>query len=204
MNVRAERRHIGGRSLMGQALVPLVVLALAVVISGCSRARRSGDALPPLSGEGVLTLSLADPAFHAPTWVTRVESCEISQQPDGSLLCDIAGSADESGGQYGGIRFGTGPLSQLQLDIAFLHPQQIGGLWVDLVDLASGKRTERWILRSLPAGPATLTFQVGQGEAPFAHEIDGRGSANAVDVFIKLRGANARAGFVVTQVRYRT
>jgi hypothetical protein len=162
----------------------------------------------PLTGSDVVSLELSDKNLYAPTRVTRVARCDIAQEPTGALACNITGS-QESGGQYAGVRFRTGPLKELQLDIAVMHSQVVNSLQVDLYDMKTKRqRLERWVVSRPKEGVKTYVFRPGQALGNFGHTVLATGTPDTVDVLMKLRpvkagGPPASAGFVVNQVRYR-
>ena len=197
------------------ALAASLSLVGMTQLAGCGRAGSVPRAKPqaggdssPLAGNDVVSLDLRDESLRSPTRVTRLSRCDIALEPDGAIACDIVGSADQTGGQYGGIRFRTGPIRELQLDIAVLRGQEINSLQVDLVDSARRCRLDRWVLSKPHEGPMSFVFRPGTESKPFVHTVLSSGTPDAVDVLIKLRPVGvaqprAHAGFIVNRVRYR-
>jgi hypothetical protein len=60
-----------------------------------------------------------------------------------ALRCEVEGTDDESGGQYGGIRFDVRGLSSLYLDFSLLEPDATDTVFVDGYS-ATGHRCARW------------------------------------------------------------
>lgn len=188
-------------------IVPFILSMLCStwLLAGCgpNQGGPGVTSVEPLTGANVRTFDLKDSSAYQPSWVYRVEGCSLSVEPDGSLLCDVRGSDDAGGGQYGGVRLKTGSLTGLELQLTLVNPENLDGLWVAFGD-QSGREIERWC--SVEPGKVTaspLTFRSGQEAPGFARLASGQGGQpEAVDVFVKLQGLNARAGFALQSVRY--
>jgi hypothetical protein len=164
--------------------------------------------LTPLAGNDVVSLDLRDESLRSPARAANLSRCDITLEPDGAIACDIVGSANQTDRQYGGVNFKTGPIKDLELDIAVLHAQDIHSLQVDLVDSAKRRRLDRWVLSKPQEGPMLFVFRPGCESKPFVHTVFSSGTPDAVDVLIRLTPAaagqpNAHAGFIVNRVRYR-
>ena len=193
------------RQVERHVLAKLCAVWMACLLAGCGGKPSRPPAIraEPLAGKDVRTFDLKDTSRCQRSWVYRVRDCELSLQPDGSLLCDVRGSDDAGGGQYGGVRLKTGGLTAVEVEIRLVNPDQVDGLWVAFVDTGSGREAERWHWPRVEIEQSTFTFRAGQDSSPFIHEVaPGGGMADAIDVFIKLKGLNARAGFVLQAVRY--
>lgn len=188
-----------------QTLVKLCIVYLMWLSSGCgpSQGGPGVTGVEPLTGGDVRTFDLKDSSACQPSWVYRVEECSLSVEPDGSLLCDVRGSDDAGGGQYGGVRLKTGPVKALDVSLTLVNPENVDGLWVALVDSASGQALERWYCMHPPTQSSTYTFRAGRNSPRFTREsAELTGQPDAADVFVKLKGLNARAGFSLQSVRY--
>lgn len=197
------------RTAMGQVgrhtLAKLCIVYLMWPLAGCG-SNQGGSrvtSVEPLTGANVRTLDLSDSSACQPSWVYRVEECSLSVEPDGSLLCDVRGSDDAGGGQYGGVRLRTGPLTGLELQLTLVNPENLDGLWVAFGD-QSGGEIERWHSMELAkVRVSPLTLRSGQGAPGFKRLLsEQERQPEAVDVFVKLKGLNARAGFALQSVRY--
>jgi len=175
-----------------------------------TEAPRSPAAEPPAAGEahlggsGVVDFDLGEAARREPTWVVRVQECTVGQGEEGSLTCEVQGSDDTTGGQYGGVRFLTGAISAVEFELSFIRPEEIDAVFVDLRNLRERQISERWIWRSPHKGPYSPVFQTGSESQAFEHhEVTPDITPDCVDLFIRLRGTNAEAGFTVTRMRYK-
>lgn len=194
--MRQAERHV---------LAKLCAVWMAWLLAGCGAepSRSPATRAEPLAGKDVKTFDLEDTSRCQRSWIYRVRDCELSSEPDGSLLCDVRGSDDAGGGQYGGVRLKTGGLTAVEVEIRLVNLDQVDGLWVTFVDTGSSRESERWHWPGVETQESTFTFRAGQDSPPFIHQVaQGGGMADAVEVFIKLKGLNARAGFVLRSVRY--
>jgi len=204
------------RSRWGTTAFAACVALLGVAqLAGCGRPgsapranpRASGDN-GPLAGKDVFSLDLRDASLRSPARAAHLSRRDIAPEPDGAVACDIVGSPDTTGTQYGGVRFRTGPIKEVELDIAVLRAQDTHSLQVDLADSTTKSRLDRWVLSKPHEGPMTFVFRPGMESEPFVHTVFSSGTPDAVDVLIRLTPAgvgqpNAHAGFIVNRVRYR-
>jgi len=187
------------RNVERSVLVILMAVCAVCLLAGCGARPEAA----PLTDEGVKSLDLEDGSRYQPIWVKRVEDCEVTLEPDGSVLCQVRGSDDASGGQYGGVRLNTGPLSAVEIELTIVNPDSVSGVWVTFGDTVSRGETERWHWGRPQQPSSKLVFRPGQESSPFTYGGSrDRGSPNVVDVFIKLTGLNARAGLALREVRY--
>ena len=152
-------------------------------------------------------LDLSQRGIWSPTWVHRLESCEVSQAEDGAVVCELAGSDDNTGGQYGGVLFRLGPVRAVRVDVTFEHPDEIDTVFLDLTVGGDTKNRLRWEYTSsddsgMPEGRRTYTFRPDRWTGGFLY-VGGPAAPDEVDTahfFIRLKGQNARAGFRIHRV----
>ena len=152
-------------------------------------------------------LDLSQRGIWSPTWVHRLESCEVSQAEDGAVVCELAGSDDNTGGQYGGVLFRLGPVRAVRFDVTFERPDQIAAVYMDLTVGTGTKNRLRWEYtpsdnRGLAEGRRTYTFRPDRWTGGFLY-VGGPAAPDEVDTahfFIRLKEQNARAGFRIHRV----
>ncbi len=194
-------------------LAGLVCAALASVLLGCGSKEATRPSQPPAtpkpaaqsqaapiaeSGAAVIDITAAD--AYAPTWVVRVDKCDVSAS-DGSLVCKVVGGSDISGGQYGGVKVKVGSVKAVGVDVTFTNPENIAAAFMDLTVGEGTKPRVRWqfILsggQHMPSGKQSFTFRPDQSTGGFQYG-GGEASIERVDhaqFFIKLR-PKSTAGF---------
>ncbi len=153
-------------------------------------------------------LDLSRSGIWSPTWVSRLESCEVWQAEDGAVVCEIAGSDDDTGGQYGGVVFRLGPVRAVRFDVTFEQPEEINAVFMDLTAGPDTTQRVRWQRampprEGLPEGRQTYTFRPGYSTAGFAY-IGGPVPPDELDhaqFFVRLKGVvGGRSTFRVHRV----
>ncbi len=174
-------------------------------------AAQSGPQLPPAPAPDVSSLKFSALSFAAPAdqyksrWYKRVTSETLSLK-DG-LHADMVGSADQSAGQYAGVKFPASAPKALRLDLTLDRPEGIKVLYVD--GYASGGSAAdppvRWEWRNqngkrMTAGRATYVLVPGKSSGYF-DSVAGTDAASVqeVDVFAMV-APNASAGFTLHKV----
>lgn len=195
-----------------------VCVALASLLLGCGSPRSAPTGSPtqpegpsqpqaqPLSETSAVALDLTAPDAYQRTWVARVDKCQVSTAADGALVCEVVGSSDTSGGQYGGVRFEVGSAKAVQVEVTFTRPDNIVGAFMDLVVGTDRNDRVRWQATArdagpLPTGRQTFTFRPDQATGPFEYA---GGSAKLADVthahfFIRIRPGSS-SGFRIHRV----
>ena len=161
----------------------------------------------PLDLVDAAPLDLRSDGIWSPAWIHRLERCDVTVSPDGSLDCQVRGSEDRTGGQYGGVRLSVGPIKAVRLDVTFQNPDQINAVFLDLTVGTSPNNRLRWEYipsddRGLAEGRRTYTFRPDQRTGGFLY-VGGPAALDEVDTaqfFIRLKGQNARAGFRIHRV----
>ena len=176
----------------------------AVFLREVTRPQQRAQPIPDGAGQPI---DLSRPGACAPTWAVRVSNYHVSPASDGGVVCDIEGSDDTTGGQYGGIRFTTGPLKAIRLDVTFDTPDTIAAVFMDLTAGDATSQRLRWQFTAssdtpVPYGRRSYTFRLDQSTGPFSY-AGGPISLQDCDsahLFVRLKGTNARASFQVHRV----
>lgn len=161
---------------------------------------------PPYVVSRILRDKRAD--SYRSTWTYRASS-QVAEQDDG-LRCDIVGSSDTAGGQYGGVAFPVTAPRAVRLEVTFLEPQNIQILYIDGYSAATLKRRPlrpdiRWewhVTKTapLPAGRSAIRLAAGQASGHF--RLSETGDASRIvqtDVFVRI-APGSRAGFILHEV----
>ena len=204
--------QIGVRSRIWLACLLCVVLVAFVL--GCGgkepgspsaptstpTAEPAGPEAAPLSDSDAETVDITASGAYARTWVTRVKQCDVTVS-DSSLVCEVVGSSDTSGGQYGGVRVKIGSVKAVRVDVTFTNPENISGVFMDLTVGEKAKQRVRWELAARggqrpPSGEQSFTFRPNESTDGFQYE-GGPATIDEVDhaqFFIRLK-PNSTAGF---------
>ncbi len=162
-----------------------------------------------LPEDEAVTLDLSQAEVWEPTWVHRLETCDFRLHPDGSLECQIVGSDDTSGGQYGGVRLNAGGFRAIRLEVSFSEPEGIGTVFVDLAAGPGSGRRLRWqstpeYVASLTDSVQELTFALDRPTSGFSY-VGGEASPADLDhvqFFVRLRDLRARTSFRIHRVLF--
>ena len=205
------------------AVVGLLCVALAAALAGCgkketvtpttppSTTSKAQPVLPPdpqaepLSDSSGQAMDLTAPEDLAKTWVARVSKCDIKAD-NGSLVCDVVGGSDTSGGQYGGLRLKLGSVKAVRVDVTFTNPENIVGAFADLTVGSKTKPRLRWELMAkggvrVPSGEQSFTFRAKQNTG-FFRWAGGDAAMDKVDhlhFFIRVKAGSA-AGFRIHRI----
>jgi len=191
----------------------LLCVALASVLLGCGSKEATQPSKPParpkqpaqsqaapIAESGAAAIDITAAGAYAPTWAVRVNKCDVSAS-GGSLVCNVVGGSDISGGQYGGVRVKVGSVKAVGVDVTFTNPENITAAFMDLTVGERTKPRVRWefILRGgqhMPSGKQSFTFRPDKSAGGFRYS-GGPASIEKVDhaqFFIKLR-PQSTAGF---------
>jgi len=164
------------------------IAAIIALIAGCGGPKKVGErpgrpiaaeqpAQPqaaPIAESGASVIDITAAGAYAPTWVVRAKKCDLSAS-NGSLVCNVVGGTDTSGGQYGGVKFKVGSIKAIAVDVTFTNPENVVGAFMDLTVGTNAKQRVRWdfILpsgRHMPAGKQSFTFRPDKGSGGFVFE----------------------------------
>lgn len=176
---------------------PTATIASAPVSSAPSR---------PSSELRTVELSRIPAAELVSTWRKRA-TVEITHLTDGAVRCDVAGTDDESSGQYGGIRIPAGALAELRVDLELLDPTAIDAIYVDGEDQRRCRVLRwRWFTRGglgAIAGRHVYTLVPGERAGGF-EPMDDVVPALVADLQLYVRVLpRQRASFIVHRVETR-
>lgn len=97
----------------------------------------------------------------------------------------------------------TGPVSAAEFEVSFSNPGAIEAVFVDFRSVSASTEVERWTWKAPGSGPYSFVFRGGSESSGFQHLIPRPGVApDAVDLFVKLKGANENVGFRVRKMRF--
>jgi len=128
----------------------------------------------PIAESGASAINITAAGAYSPTWVIRVNKCDLSTS-NGSLVCNVVGGTDTSAGQYGGVKFKVGSVKAVAVDVTFTNPQNVAAAFMDLTVGDNTKQRVRWdfILRGpqhMPSGKQSFTFRPDKGSGGFLFE----------------------------------
>ena len=190
----------------------LVVFCLMAAVAGCGKGPEQvqqplgtpAQPQPQLAGLSFQQVSFQDPVAknHTSAWKKNSKKVSVTREGDG-LRCEVeAGSGTES--NYGGVAFPvSGGIKALRLEMTLISPENINGVWVD------GKKGKTRMLRwvwpvgrsARGSGRATYVLVPGGKSRPFGMDVNKGGQGvEKVDIFIRLRGPNQKAGFILHRV----
>lgn len=206
-------------------VVLAVVYACAWLLVGCGGPGPRSSATPseqtgaqekapsqpqaqPLTEENGVVVDLTDPSNYGRTWVTRAKECEVKSNSDGSLVCTVTGDGSAArGGRYGGVKIKTGdPLKAVALQVAFSHPENIVGAFLDLTAASKPKPRLRWQFfpsraTPVPSGEQSFTFRTNHATGVFGY-VGGDANPDKVDTvrfFLRVKPGK-QAGFRISRV----
>jgi len=163
-----------------------------------STAPRAAAAGGTPAAADLATLTFEPASFSADTggrlshWRHRTQSRvrAVPAHNPHALRCEIVGSDDTSGEQYGGVQVEIAPPRAILLTIELDSPENIRMVFVDGYDLGR-RRTLRWVWDAsktpIPAGPLTVCLVPGQSAGGFrAATHEGAGETCEAHVFVSV------------------
>ncbi|MFQ5805055.1 MAG: ArnT family glycosyltransferase [Phycisphaerae bacterium] len=156
---------------------------------------------PDVSELTLTPLAFEQPAgqYQSGRWTRGGAAVRLALE-DYGLRCEVTGSDNKSVSQYGGIEFPAVSPKAIRLDLTWINPESIFGVFLYGYD-ASGGRQALWSwdfeADTRPAEVrAVYTLVPGR---PSAHFVVREGDANIltdIHVFVRVR-PNTKAGFIV-------
>jgi len=172
--------------------------------------QESGHATAEIDHLDFVPVSVNSPANrYTSAWNYRASSVAVTNERDG-FRCDIAGSSDTSGGQYGGVTSPVTVPQAVRLEVTFLKPQNIQILYLDGSSAAALQRRPlrpdiRWEWHvtkraPLPVGRTAIRLAPGQPSGHF--RLTEAGDASQIvqtDFFVRI-APGSRAGFILHKI----
>lgn len=188
-------------------IAPTQAAAPSAVTSRATRptdgVARTPSAMPTPTPEG-LRLSevrFGDARAHRSHWVHRSQRIDVESLERG-LRCLVVGSADSSGGQYGGVKFSARQPGALQVELSLIAPENVVSVHVVGYGARALDPSLNWVWKRRPGAPLTgdrhtHTLIAGRDSEHFRQvPVEVNDAVESVHVFIRI-APGAEAGFAL-------